>query len=198
VIPLNDLQIDDTGRKVVFPNIKNKFRFVTVSLLLASLVTVVSGASAEPDPDFISPRTGSDLAFTVDVTSCSEGGFFAYWTPSITSDLRVEVEAGGSSTVTALTGLTDGVTNCVDELRNVSGYVDGTLSITNPDPSGPAILDPDPMSVPQMTCGPGCAARDMGSGDLLDSVTMTFDVNPLAVSGNYPGVITLTWTPDGF
>ena len=193
MIPLNDFQIDDTGRKVVFPNIKNKFRFVTVSLLLASLVTVVSGASAEPDPDFISPRTGSDLAFTVDVTSCSEGGFFAYWTPSITSDLRVEVEAGGSSTVTALTGLTDGVTSCVDELRNVSGYVDGTLSITNTG-VGPEILDP--ISTPYMTCGPGCAARDIDGP--LDAVTMNFDVNPLAVSGNYPGVITLTWTPDGF
>ena len=40
------------GRKVVFLKIKNKFRFVSISLLLASLVTVVSSASADETGEF--------------------------------------------------------------------------------------------------------------------------------------------------
>ena len=40
------------GRKVVFLKIKNKFRFVSISLLLASLVTVVSSATAEENGEF--------------------------------------------------------------------------------------------------------------------------------------------------
>ena len=188
MIPLNDFQIDDTGRKVVFPNIKNKFRFVTVSLLLASLVTVVSSASAEEEVV---------LDFDVHVTSCTDGGSPASWNPilDVGSDV-IEVPAGTSGSVTALTGLVDGYLDCVDGRGDVTGSIMGELDIPNPDPSGPAILDPF-SSGPQMTCGPGCAARDMVTGDLLESVTMTFDVNPLADSDVYvdAGEMTLTWTP---
>jgi hypothetical protein len=74
VLPLNGIQIDETGRKVVFPNIKNKFRFVTVSLLLASFITVISSASAAPDPD--------DLGFSLDVAACENRG--AEWEPAFT------------------------------------------------------------------------------------------------------------------
>ena len=74
MLPLNGIQIDETGRKVVFPNIKNKFRFVTVSLLLASFITVISSASAAPDPD--------DLGFSLDVAACENRG--AEWEPAFT------------------------------------------------------------------------------------------------------------------
>jgi hypothetical protein len=188
VLPLNGIQIHDTKRKIVFPNIKNKFRFVTVSLILASLVTVVSSASAEEEVV---------LYFDVQVTSCTDGGDPASWAPilNVDSDVIV-VPAGTSGSVTALTGLVNGYLDCDDDRGNVTGSIMGELDIPNPDPSGPAILDPM-SSGPQMTCGPGCAARDMGSGDLLDSVTMTFDVNPLADSDVYvdAGEMTLTWTP---
>ena len=40
------------GSKVVFLKLKNKFRFVSISLLLASLVTVVSSASADETGEF--------------------------------------------------------------------------------------------------------------------------------------------------
>jgi hypothetical protein len=40
------------GRKNMFLKIKNKFRFVSISLLLASLVTLVSSASAEGTGEF--------------------------------------------------------------------------------------------------------------------------------------------------
>jgi hypothetical protein len=78
VLPLNGIQIHDTKRKIVFPNIKNKFRFVTVSLLLASLVTVISSASATPAPDDLS----KDLGFSLDVAACENRG--AEWEPAFT------------------------------------------------------------------------------------------------------------------
>ncbi len=83
VLPLNGIQIHDTKRKIVFPNIKNKFRFVTVSLLLASLVTVISSASATPDPD--------DLGFSLNVAACENRG--AEWEPAFT-EYRINTSPG--------------------------------------------------------------------------------------------------------
>jgi hypothetical protein len=72
MLPLNGIQIDDTGRKVVFPNIKNKFRFVTVSFLLAIMATAISSASAAPDPD--------DLSFDLSISACANSA--ADWAPA--------------------------------------------------------------------------------------------------------------------
>lgn len=59
------------GRKVVFLKIKNKFRFVSISLLLASLVTVVSSASADETGEF---------AFDLTV-ECADSTTSASWAP---------------------------------------------------------------------------------------------------------------------
>jgi hypothetical protein len=179
VIILGVLQIDDTGRKVVFPNIKNKFRFVTVSLLLGSLVTLISSASAEEsDP----------LPFSIDVTSCTDGGFPAYWAPSIDpAEASKEVAAGTTGSITALTGFNDGFTYCDDGSRNVSGTVNSTLTITGGE-----------MWMPSIDCFGGCDANnDLVPSGVLESVTGTYDVPVDEDSGNYPGTITLTWTPGG-
>ena len=61
------------GRKVVFPFIKNKFRFVTVSLLFTSLVTVVSSASAEEEV----------LNFSITVEDCTVSDTPPTWNPTI-------------------------------------------------------------------------------------------------------------------
>jgi len=55
------------GRKVVLLKIKNKSRFVTVSFLLASLVTVISSASAVTEPEPGGERT---LTFDFTVEDC--------------------------------------------------------------------------------------------------------------------------------
>jgi hypothetical protein len=180
VLTLDDLQIDDTGRKVVFPNIKNKFRFVTVSLLLGSLVTLISSASAEES---------GPLDFSIDVTSCSDGGFPAYWAPSIDpAEASKEVAAGTTGSITALTGFNDGFTYCDDGSRNVSGLVDSTLTITGGE-----------TWMTSIDCAfGGCDANnDLAPSGVLESVTGTYDVPGEAASGTYAGTITLTWTPGG-
>ena len=58
------------GRKVMFLKIKNKFRFVSISLLLASLVTVVSSASAEETGEF-------DFDLTVECAGSTPSGSWA-------------------------------------------------------------------------------------------------------------------------
>jgi hypothetical protein len=52
------------GRKVVFLKLRNKFRFVSISLLLASLVTVVSSASADETGEFAFDLTVECAGFT--------------------------------------------------------------------------------------------------------------------------------------
>jgi hypothetical protein len=59
------------GRKNMFLKIKNKFRFVSISLLLASLVTLVSSASAEETEEF-------DFQLTVE---CAGETPFGTWEP---------------------------------------------------------------------------------------------------------------------
>ena len=55
------------GRKVMFLKIKNKFRFVSIFLLLASLVTVVSSASADENGEF-------DFNLTVECVGTTPSG----------------------------------------------------------------------------------------------------------------------------
>ena len=59
------------GRKNMFLKIKNKFRFVSISLLLASLVTLVSSASAEETGEF-------DFELNV---ACAAGPSSGSWAP---------------------------------------------------------------------------------------------------------------------
>jgi hypothetical protein len=58
------------GRKNMFLKIKNKFRFVSISLLLASLVTLVSSASAEETEEF-------DFQLKVECAEASSSGSWA-------------------------------------------------------------------------------------------------------------------------
>jgi hypothetical protein len=173
VLPLNGIQIDDTGRKVVFPNIKNKFRFVTVSFLLGSLVTVISSASAAPD---------GDVDFSFDVTDCSESDTEATMTPTLDSN-TLSLEVGESGTVLVRYGFMDGTTTCTgtdpgytDHL--VDGDVITSLVITGGDFSE------------STDCDGGCGITSADS-----TVSGTYTVPSVGVgSGTYYGVFSLTWT----
>jgi len=173
VLPLNGIQIHDTKRKIVFPNIKNKFRFVTVSLLLASLVTVISSASAltEPEP------------FSFTVTNCTEGDDLASWSPSIDPALTDEtVEAGDTGNVYVVTGFENGMSGCDYTPILVDGRVTSTLVIT-----GVEALDWNILSA----CSAGCDADDTVFG-----ISGTYVV-PTSTPGEtiFSGVFTLIWAP---
>ena len=74
------------GRKNMFLKIKNKFRFVSISLLLASLVTLVSSASADETGEFY---------FELNV-ECAAAPSFGSWAPVLETyfvDSREEIVA---------------------------------------------------------------------------------------------------------
>lgn len=173
MLPLNGIQIYDTKRKIVFPNIKNKFRFVTVSLLLGSLVTVISSASAE--------EVSGPIAFSFDVTDCTVMDSDPYWGPSFDAATDSQLVDPGdlNITVTALTGLNDGYTDCLDGSMDVTGTVTSTLEITGAGDWNESTDCPGPT---------GCGA--------IEGFTVNgyFDV-PAESSGTYNGAISLTWTP---
>ena len=156
----------------MFPNIKNKFRFVTVSLLLGSLVTLISSASAEEE-------TGP-IAFSFDVTDCTVGDTPAGWLPDFdVASANQTPDPGDSVTVTALTGLYDGLTDCADGSMDVTGTVTSTLEILDDGDWNESTDCPGPT---------GCVA--------IEGFTVNgdFDV-PLDSAGRYNGAISLTWTP---
>ena len=180
----------------MFFNIKDKFRFVTVSLLLASLVTVISSAAATPpDPCLGEGGDGDcELGFDVQVTSCTDGGDPASWEPSIdVADTSIVVAAGATGEVVVLTGLTDGYLGCVDDRGDVTGVINSTFNIINPTPDKP-LLNPGLLTTASCAL-PSCDARPAEVP--LASLTWTFHLDPLAESGDYNGEITLTWTPGG-
>ena len=170
MLPLNGIQIDDTGRKVVFPNIKNKFRFVTVSLLLASLVTVVSSASAASPDDF---------DFDINVTGCTETDF-ADWSPSVADVL---VNAGATGTATLTTGFDDGVSVCGGTLP-VDGTVSASLSISQ------ASTPVTGWNIFVRDCSSFCPASEA-----ITEISGTFDV-PLDAAGSYSGTFSVNWMPE--
>jgi hypothetical protein len=154
----------------VFPNIKNKFRFVTVSLLLGSLVTVISSASAE--------EVSGPIAFSFDVTDCTELDSDPYWSPSFDAATDNQTpDPLDSVTVTALTGLNDGYTDCFDGSMEVTGTVTSTLEI----------LDAGVWNE-TTDCPAGCPAI------AEFTVNGYFDV-PSDSAGTYTGAISLTWAP---
>jgi hypothetical protein len=108
------------GRKVMFLKSKNKFRFVTVSFLLASLVTVISSASADTTEDVFIP-------FEVEApVDCSDDDVPASWMPENISGAIV-VNPGDSVTVSVNPNFEHGITDCPGSSLLLTGYVDSTL-----------------------------------------------------------------------
>jgi hypothetical protein len=122
-----DIKSNDKNSKIMFLNIKNKFRFATVSLLLASFVTVVSSTSAfDADADF---------SFFVPLTyNCAEVDSPASWLVELdpASD-GLEIGRGSQPNITAYTGFEDGYTECADGSMDVNGTVSSVLAIAGVD-----------------------------------------------------------------
>jgi hypothetical protein len=109
------------GRKVMFLKIKNKFRFVSIFLLLASLVTIVSSASADEWGEV-------QFDFTVASYDCSATDELATWSPiNATGDLVVN--PGDEVTVTANPQFIDGWTDCSDYSLDATGYVTSDIEL---------------------------------------------------------------------
>jgi hypothetical protein len=159
------------GRKVMFLKIKNKFRFVSISLLLASLVTVVSSASAEEEV----------LTFSITVEDCTVSDTPPTWNPTIATGDGITVQPGSSENmVTALTGFIDGSTTCGDDSMAVNGSLASDLLITPNDGDW----------WENSECLGGCVASEAE-----ESVWGSYRV-PAEVTGPYSGTLTLTWTPE--
>jgi hypothetical protein len=149
----------------VLLKIKNKSRFVTVSFLLASLVTV-SSASAED--------AGMDFSFTVQ--DCTANA--ATWSPQIQNDGLTVYPGSRNNEITAVTGFANG-TPCGANSLEVNGSVASTLEISAP---GMWALNSD------------CVLGSCTASEDLVSVSGYYDVPSDAV-GVYSGRLTLTWTP---
>ena len=152
----------------MIPFIKNKLRFVSVFLLLASLVTVVSSASAED-------AAGMDFSFNVQ--DCT--GNAATWSPQIQNDGQNVYPGSTNNTITATTGFANG-TPCGGNSMEVNGTVDSNLEI---DAGGGINLDS------------ACIFDSCLASEDLVSVSGYYDVPNDAV-GTYSGRLTLTWTPE--
>jgi hypothetical protein len=108
----------------MFLKSKNKFRFVTVSFLLASLVTVISSASAVPTEDVFFP-------FEVEAPlppECSYDDVPASWMPENATGALV-VNPGDSVTVRVDPNFEHGITACPDYSLYTTGYVTSTLTV---------------------------------------------------------------------
>ena len=106
----------------MFLKSKNKFRFVTVSFLLASLVTVISSASADTTEDVFIP-------FEVEApVDCSDDDVPASWMPENISGAIV-VNPGDSVTVSVNPNFENGITDCPGSSLLLTGYVISTLTV---------------------------------------------------------------------
>ena len=154
----------------MIPFIKNKFRFVTVSLLLTSLVTIVSSASAESE----------ELGFSFEIPVCTVPDEPPVWSPTIdpTTD-GLTVERGTTrNTVTVLTRFENGYSECAGGSLDVNGTVLMDIVIAGGESW---VTDTD--------CGLGyCMASDS-----LVSLSGYFDVPSNATRTTYSGTLTLTW-----
>jgi hypothetical protein len=83
------------GRKNMFLKIKNKFRFVSISLLLASLVTLVSSASADGTGEYY---------FDLNVECAAESPSSGSWAPLLE---KYSVDLIDGPPVEATLGYTD-------------------------------------------------------------------------------------------
>lgn len=161
--------------------IKNKSRFVTVSFLLASLVTVISSASAVPEPEPGGERTLT-FDFTVEVDNCSDADVPASWNPSIESAPTTVQSGSVEEVISVLTGLQNGVSGCDDGSMNVNGSLSSSFTIEPNEGDWWETID----------CVPYCAASD--DGEIRERISGSYRV-PLT-SGSHTGTIILTWTPE--
>ena len=150
----------------MIPFIKNKLRFVSVFLLLASLVTVVSSASAED--------AGMDFSFSVQ--DCTANA--ATWMPQIQNDGQTVYPGSENNTITATTGFANG-TPCGANSMEVTGSVASTL-----------VIDGGEM----WTLDSDCVMGSCTASEDLVSVSGYYDV-PTNATGTFAGRLTLTWTP---
>jgi hypothetical protein len=108
----------------MFLKSKNKFRFVTVSFLLASLVTMISSASADDTADVFFP-------FEVEAPlppECSYNDVPATWMPENATGAIV-ANPGDSVTVRVDPNFEHGETDCPDYSLDTTGYVTSTLTV---------------------------------------------------------------------
>jgi hypothetical protein len=156
----------------MFLKSKNKFRFVTVSFLLASLVTVISSASADTTEDIPVP-------FTVESASlCSDDDVPASWAPENISG-EIVVNRGDIVTVSVNPNFEHGITDCPDSSLPLTGYVISTLTV------------PDDW-ISSTECHPGtvhCIADPMEQ-DVEGYFTVPLDAE---LRNNYFATFSITW-----
>ena len=149
------------------PFIKNKLRFVTVSLLFASLVTIVSSASADEYGEV-------EFPFMVVSSDCGVNDEPATWMPVNRTGYLV-VNPGDEVTVTADPQFLDGVTDCSDYSLDATGYVTsdielplgwtGTVECDNEEPR--CYADPAEETIDAFITVPGDAPFDEYSAILF-------------------------------
>jgi hypothetical protein len=167
------------GRKVMFLKSKNKFRFVTVSFLLASLVTVISSASAD---DTTGPGT-EDLFIYFEVEApvdCSDDDVPASWMPENISGAIV-VNPGDSVTVSVNPNFENGITDCPGSSLLLTGYVISTLTVPDGWTSSTECYIEGPV-----VCTAALEEED---------VEGYFTVPSEAALGDYMATFALTWIP---
>jgi hypothetical protein len=163
------------GRKVMFLKSKNKFRFVTVSFLLASLVTVISSASADTTEDVFIP-------FEVEApVDCSDDDVPASWMPENISGAIV-VNPGDSVTVSVNPNFENGITDCPGSSLLLTGYVISTLTV------------PDGWT-PSTECyvgGPVVCTAALEEEDVEGYFTVPLGAE---LRNDYVATFSLTWIP---
>jgi hypothetical protein len=168
----------------VFPNIKNKFRFVTVSLMLGSLVTVISSASATAEEE--------DLVFDISVTSC--GNSPADWAPAFESYTIGMTETPWPVTPSPISAQQgDTVTIKVDfNFSNGSNDCGATNTVMPNGSVSSLIVFPSSSSDDLGTMDPGASASAPFSPTIIDYFWIETDATIATVTGTHE----LTWTPD--
>jgi hypothetical protein len=163
------------GRKVMFLKSKNKFRFVTVSFLLASLVTVISSASADTTEDVFIP-------FEVEApVDCSDDDVPASWMPENISGAIV-VNPGDSVTVSVNPNFENGITDCPGSSLLLTGYVISTLTV----PDGWT------SSTECYIEGPVVCTAALEEEDVEGYFTVPLDAE---LRNDYVATFSLTWIP---
>ena len=176
------------GRKNMFLKIKNKFRFVSISLLLASLVTLVSSASAEEETG------GFDFVLNV---ACAPEQSSASWEPVLDTyfvDSReefVEFPSGylPAMSISALPGQTveiqiflnwEAGTDCSGTTVPATGEFSGIFVGL---PAGYTSIGSDNIVAKVLP---------VSNTEIYDSFEIPDDALPDVISGSYE----LTWTPE--
>ena len=159
----------------MFLKSKNKFRFVTVSFLLASLVTVISSASADTTEDVFIP-------FEVEApVDCSDDDVPASWMPENISGAIV-VNPGDSVTVSVNPNFENGITDCPGSSVPLTGYVISTLTV------------PDGWT-PSTECyvgGPVVCTAALEEEDVEGYFTVPLGAD---LRNDYVATFSLTWIP---